>query len=181
MNSDDSFRHFLLNTTHQTQLTTFLNSTANNIRRTFPAGLMTDVSMVVANPAFGVGPGYFSNFTTSAYHGTVVWSWQLAMMGKGLELQLARCRSSSDVPDFCNDATVYQNVKRAYNKLWDSIEASSAHLSTEVWTWVYKDGKFDYIDLGALPPPAGQSPNESDIVQLWSLTFLAVRRDRSLR
>jgi hypothetical protein len=110
--------------------------------------------------------------TTSAYHGTVVWSWPLAMMGRGLELQLSRCNSSSP-PDFCSDASVYGNVKAAYNKLWDSIEANSAHLSTEVWSWTYSSegnggkGSFEYIDLGALPPPPGTSPTESDVVQLW--------------
>ena len=182
MNTDSCFRHFMLNTTNQTQLTSFLNSTANNIRLTFPAGLMTDVGMVVANPAYGNNPVYAANWTTSAYHGTVVWSWPLAMMGRGLELQLSRCNSSS-VPDFCSDSSVYGNVKNAYNVLWDSIEANSAHLSTEVWSWTYDSGakKFDYIDLGALPPPPGSSPTESDIVQLWSLTFLAVTRDEGLK
>jgi hypothetical protein len=64
MNTDDCFRHFLLNTTNQSQLTSFLNSSANNIRRRFPAGLMTDVGLVVANPAYGDNPIYAENFTT---------------------------------------------------------------------------------------------------------------------
>jgi hypothetical protein len=184
MNTDDCFRHFLLNTTNQTQLTRLLNSTANNIRRPFPAGLMTNVSMLVANPAYGKDPVYAANWTTSAYHGTVVWSWQLSMMARGLELQLSRCistTSNSDAPAFCNDETVYNNVKKAYNILWDSIEENKAHLSTEVWSWTYSDGEFKYIDLGALPPPPGQNPTESDIVQLWSLTFLAVVRNEGLK
>ncbi|KUJ06406.1 glycogen debranching enzyme, partial [Mollisia scopiformis] len=178
MNTDSCFRHFLLNTTNQAQLTSFLNSTATNIRRRFPAGLMTDVGMLVANPAYGGGPIYAANWTTSAYHGTVVWSWQLAMMGRGLELQLARCNSSS-IPEFCGTG-VYANVKEAYNVLWDSIEANEEHLSIEVWSWTYGNGTFEYIDLGALPPPPGTGATESDIVQLWSLTFLAVTRDEGL-
>jgi hypothetical protein len=176
MNTDDCFRHFLLNTTNQTQLTSFINSTANNVRRTFPAGLMTDVGMLISNPAYGPSPVYAANWTTSAYHGTVVWSWPLAMMARGLELQLSRC-SSSSAPDFCSDSTVFNNVKNAYNILWDSIDANSAHLTTEVWSWTYSGGKFNFIDYGALPPPPGQSPTESDIVQLWSLTFLAVTKN----
>lgn len=74
-------------------------------------------------------------------------------------------------------------MKEAYNALWGVIEANSENLSTEVWSWTYDAGsdKFEYIDLGQLPPPAGVSPTESNIVQLWSLTFLAVRRDESLR
>lgn len=50
------FRHFFLNTTNQEQLTGYINQTANNIQRTFPAGLMTSVGVVVANPAYGVEP-----------------------------------------------------------------------------------------------------------------------------
>jgi hypothetical protein len=102
------------------------------------------------------------------------------MMSRGLELQLSRCNSSS-VPAFCSDQSVYGNVKTAYNKLWDVIEANTPHLSTEVWSWTYADGNFTYIDLGALPPPPGSSPTESDIVQLWSLTFLAVTRNEALK
>ena len=197
MNTDTCFRLFLLNSTNDSQLTSFLNATANSIRLTFPAGLMTDVGMLVANPAYGADPIYAANWTTSAYHGTVVWcaspaltpqsstltasrSWPLAMMARGLELQLSRC-SSSSVPTFCTDSAVYGNVKTAYNMLWDNIEANSAHLSTEVWSWTYEGGKFNYIDLGALPPPPGSSPTESDIVQLWSLTFLAVKRNGGLK
>ncbi|RFU24505.1 hypothetical protein B7463_g11833, partial [Scytalidium lignicola] len=186
MNTDDCFRHFLLNTTNQTQLTSFLNSTANNIQWRFPAGLYTDVGILVANPAYGDNLVYVANWTNNAYHGTVVWSWPQAMLARGLELQLSRCNSSSSVteaPAFCNDTSVYGNVKRAYNTLWDVIEANSAHLETEVWSWNYDNstGKFGYVDFGTLPPPAGQSPTESDIVQLWSLTFLAVTRNEGLR
>jgi len=189
MNTDDCFRHFLLNTTNQTQLTSFINQTANNIRRTFPAGLLTEVGLLVANPAYGLGPDvggedvYVANWTTSAYHGTVVWSWPMAMMARGLELQLARCNdtNTTNIPEFCSNAAVYDNVKAAYNKLWDTIEANSAHLSTEVWSWVYENGKFVFAELGTLPPAPGTSATESDIRQLWSLTFLAVVRDERLK
>ena len=199
MNTDDCFRHFLLNTTNQTQLTRFINQTASNVRRTFPAGLLTSVGMLVANPAYGQEPVYAANWTTSAYHGTVVWSWPLAMMAKGLEVQLDRCSATGDVPDFCNDGVVHGNVRAAYNALWDTIEANSDELSTEVWSWVYEDGDFQLTALGDLPPPPGTSPTgkfsnplicsvrrltafpESDIRQLWSLTFLAVQRNQDLR
>lgn len=160
MNTDDCFRLFLVNSTNQTQLTTFVNSTANNIKRTFPAGLLTSVGMLIANPAYGTAPQYAANWTTNAYHGTVVWSWQQAMMARGLELQLSRCNSPS-VPDFCNDATVHKNVLSAYNALWDVIEKNAVNLSTEVWSWVYQNGDFVFTPLGALPPPPGQGPTGS--------------------
>jgi hypothetical protein len=157
MNSDDCFRHFLLNTTNQPQLTSFINQTATNIRRTFPAGLNTGVGMLVANPAFGPDAVYARNWTTGAYHGTVVWSWQLAMMAKGLERQLGRCdaRSQNARPDFCAEESVYNNLRTAYNTLWDGIEANKALLSEEVWSFVYSGGQFTPAPLGNIPPPPG--------------------------
>lgn len=216
MNTDDCFRHFLLNTSSrisssQEQLTEFVNQTANNIRRSFPAGLRTDAGMLISNPAYGANPAYAANWTAGAYHGTVVWSWPLAMMAKGLEQQLGRCDSNHNEEDeeggggkprFCADHIVYNNLKTAYNLLWDSIEANSAQLSQEVWSWVYntQDGKFVATPLGVMPPPPGEASQtgafylfiiiyiynlavltstviESDIRQLWSLTFLAVTRN----
>ncbi|KAM0719777.1 hypothetical protein Q7P37_003910 [Cladosporium fusiforme] len=162
MNTDDCFRHFLLNTTNQTQLTRFVSQTAANILQPFPVGLSTPVGAIVANPAYGGDEVYAANFTNNAYHGTVVWSWQLSMMAAGLERQLARCTLSSP-PDFCTDATVHANVLAAYNHLWDLIEANADNLSSEVWSWVYSDGEFRFTPLGALPPPPGQSPTESNI------------------
>ncbi|KAK4508256.1 hypothetical protein PRZ48_001994 [Zasmidium cellare] len=180
MNTDDCFRHFLLNTTNATQLTSFLNQTANNILSPFPVGLSTSVGLLVANPAYGDDPVYAVNWTNNAYHGTVVWSWQLAMMGAGLQRQLGRCEGG-DAPAFCEDSVVRGNVRGAYNHLWDLIEANEPYINNEVWSWLYQDGNFTFEPLGALPPPAGLSPTESNVRQLWSLTWLAVTRDESLR
>jgi hypothetical protein len=108
----------------------------------------------------------------------------------GLERQLNRCGNSSSSsstttmttpPAFCSDAAVHFNVLAAYNHLWDTIEANTDILSSEVWSWVYEDGDFRFTPLGALPPPAGVSPTESNVRQLWSLTFLAVKRNLGLR
>ncbi|OGE46522.1 hypothetical protein PENARI_c210G09360 [Penicillium arizonense] len=182
MNTDDCFRHFLLNTTNDAQLTSFVNQTASNVRRTFPAGLMTGASMVVANPAYGLNPVYAQNWTTGAYHGTVVWSWPLAMMAKGLELQMARCDGSASAPAFCYDSSVYDNVKVAYNTLWDSIDTNSKEVAGEVWSWLYKNGQFQVMPLGVMPPPPGVGgQTESDIRQLWSLAFMAVKRNLSYK
>lgn len=175
MNTDDCFRLFLLNTTNQTQLSSFLNQTADHIIQPFPVGLSTPVGLLVANPAYGGDPVYAANWTNSAYHGTVVWSWQLSMTAAGLARQLGRC-NSSDIPDFCHDSALYNKVTTAYTHLWSLIDANSAQLSGEVWSWIYQDG-FQVEPLGALPPPPGTSPTESDIRQLWSLTFLAVHQE----
>jgi hypothetical protein len=95
MNTDDCFRHFFLNTTNQTQLSAFLEQTANHILAPFPVGLSTDVGLVVANPAYANDADYANGFSQRDYHGTVVWSFQLAMMGAGLSKQLGRCESNS--------------------------------------------------------------------------------------
>jgi hypothetical protein len=195
LHSDTSFRLFFVNATNQTQLTTFLNSTASELTRPFPAGLSTGVGMVVANPALSGSDVLIANFTNSAYHGTVVWSWTLAMMAEGLNRQLARC-SGADEPEWCGDDAVYTNVVNAYNMLWDGIDANAAQLQSEVWSWTYSGNStgnstagasigevpsgYTVTPLGALPPPPGvSSGTESNVRQLWSLTFLAVKRNEA--
>lgn len=196
LHSDTAFRLFFLNASSSTpeaeaQETRFINATADSLVRPFPAGLLTPQSMVVANPALSGSDVLVENFTNAAYHGTVVWSFQLAMMAKGLERQLARCNTtrymvpdnSTRAPAWCEDETVEPNVRRAYNALWDSIDANAAQLQSEVWSWTYDNetAKYTTTPLGALPPPPGvSSGTESNVRQLWSLTFLAVTRDSSL-
>lgn len=181
--TDTAFRHYLLNTTNDQQLTTFINASANAILRPFPAGLTTPIGVVVANPALSNNDDLIGGFSNAAYHGTVVWSWQLALMAKGFELQLERCHGSSSVtstPQFCSNEGVYTALKAAYNKLWDVIEANSQQLESEVWSWTYNGGKngteadFKFSPLGVL-----SGGTESDVRQLWSLTFLSITRNKS--
>lgn len=110
------------------------------------------------------------------------------MMASGLERQLSRCQtttttSSQTLPDFCTTPpTLLPKIKSAYSRLWDLIDANSDQLSGEVWSWNYDAGaaKFDAVPLGSLPPPPGTNPTESNIRQLWSLTFLAVKRNEAV-
>jgi hypothetical protein len=176
MNTDDCFRLFLLNSTSASD-GEFLRQTADHILAPFPVGLRTDVGLVVANPAYGGDAIYARNFTRAEYHGTVVWSWQLSMMAAGLEKQLLLCQDADGGrPAWC-DGEVYGKVVEAYNVLWDVIEDNKGSLSSEVWSWTWNEGegKFETTPLGAF------SSTESDVVQLWSLTFLAVTRNESLR
>jgi hypothetical protein len=96
MNTDDRFRHFFLETTNQTQLSAFLSQSACNILSPFPIGLSTSIGLIVANPAFSGDMSFANSFSRTEYHGTVVWSWQLAMMGAGLAKQLKRCTSKKN-------------------------------------------------------------------------------------
>ncbi|KAF1935249.1 hypothetical protein EJ02DRAFT_460549 [Clathrospora elynae] len=170
MNTDDCFRHFFLNTTNQTQLSAYLGQTANHILQPFPVGLSSDVGLFVANPAYSGDAVFATGFSQDDYHGTVVWSWQLAMMGAGLARQLGRC-GGSDAPDFCTDTTLHAKILSAYNRLWDIIDANPDQLSHEVWSWRYDNG-FKVEQLGAF------ISTESNVRQLWSLTFLAVHREK---
>ena len=170
MNTDDCFRHFLLNTTNQTQLSAFLSQTADHILQPFPVGLSSDVGLFVANAGYSGNATFADEFSNDDYHGTVVWSWQLAMMSAGLSRQLGRC-SADSAPDFCKDETLRTKIVSAYNRLWDLIDANRAQLSNEVWSWRYEDG-FKVTQLGEL------TANESNIRQLWSLAFLAVHREK---
>ncbi|KAH6633559.1 hypothetical protein C7974DRAFT_433531 [Boeremia exigua] len=168
MNTDDCFRHFFLNTTDQAQLSAYLNQTADHILHPFPVGLASDVGLFVANPAYAGNASFSEGFARKDYHGTVVWGWQLAMMGAGLARQLGRCVGENTL-DFCSDDVVYAKVLDAYNRLWDLIEANENQLSSEVWSWRYDNG-FQATPLGTYVP------TESNIRQLWSLTFLGVTR-----
>ncbi len=72
-----------------------LARTVATLTRPFPAGLLTGVGLVVANPAHA--PGLQTVLTPNAYHGAVVWSWQQAMFAAGLERQLRRTDLPPDV------------------------------------------------------------------------------------
>jgi hypothetical protein len=98
MNTDDCYRLFFLNTTNEAQLSAFLSQTADHILQPFPVGLSSDVGLFVANPAYSGDTGFAAGFSNGDYHGTVVWSWQLAMMGAGLARQLDRCEIEDSAP-----------------------------------------------------------------------------------
>lgn len=161
MNTDDCFRLYLLNSTNQAQLSAFLSQTAHNILRPFPIGLSTSVGLLVANPAYARGSVNINDFKTNSYHGLVVWSWQLSMMAAGLERQLDRCNDGDYRPDFCSNTALHSRIVQAYNHLWDIIEQNRDHLSSEVWSWIYRDGDYVYTPLGAIPGPDGQNPTGS--------------------
>lgn len=62
---------------------------AASLTRPFPAGLLTGAGLVVANPAYAMEL-LEPTFDRGRYHGTVIWSWQQALLAAGLDRQLAR-------------------------------------------------------------------------------------------
>ncbi|RZM28066.1 MAG: hypothetical protein EOP67_39995, partial [Sphingomonas sp.] len=141
VNSDEGFA-LLFGQPSAADLDTFVGG----IMRPFPAGLMTDVGLVVANAAFADAATQ-ARFTPGAYHGAVVWSWQQALLAAGLERQLAR----TDLP-----------------------AATRAVQSSELWSWAFRDGRYDVVAFGA----GKADVDESNAAQLWSTVYLAVQPPR---
>ena len=131
------------------------------LMRPFPAGLMTDVGMVVANPALA-SAGLRQEFSRFAYHGTVVWSWQQALLAAGIERQLRR----ADLP-----AALRDKLQRARGDLWAVIESSKALRTSELWSWSWA-GEFRIEAFGR----PGVDVDESNAAQLWSTVFLGLAR-----
>ena len=131
------------------------------LMRPFPAGLMTDAGLVVANAAFA-GPQAQARFTPGAYHGAVVWSWQQALLAAGLERQLAR----RDLP-----TPVRARLTLAQAALWRVIGATRGLQSSELWSWRYANGRYQTVAFGA----GKADVDESNAAQLWSTVYLAVR------
>lgn len=131
------------------------------VMRPFPAGLMTDVGMLIANPAFA-SQALQQQFSRNAYHGTVIWSWQQALMAAGLARQLQREDLSSSVRG---------ELLQAQGTLWEAIHATRTMSNSELWSWSYADGHYAIVPFGSLAADA----DESNAAQLWSTVYLAVR------
>lgn len=158
INSDEGFA-LLFGAPSAQDLDTYITA----IMRPFPAGLLTDVGLLVANPALA-GRAAQGRFTPAAYHGAVVWSWQQALLAAGLERQLAR----RDLP-----APVRARLVSAQAALWRAIEATRAYSNSELWAWEYRGG------YRVVPFGAGKADvDESNAAQLWSTVYLAVHPPR---
>jgi hypothetical protein len=128
--------------------------------RPFPAGLLTDAGLLVANPVFADGTRQ-RRLRRTAYHGTVTWSWQQALLAAGLERQIAR----RDLP-----VTTAKHLRAAREQLWSAIEKTRELRASELWTWRFADGRYQ-------PAPFGQNSgdaDESNAAQLWSTVYLAI-------
>ncbi|MGH8253335.1 MAG: hypothetical protein ACRES2_04790, partial [Steroidobacteraceae bacterium] len=119
MNSDEGFALLFGEPSAQS-----LEMAAAPLLQPFPAGLMTDVGMLVANPVYSSNE-VRARFSRNAYHGTVVWSWQQALTAAGLERQLRR----ADLP-----APVRAHLQAAQARLWAAITATHAMNNSELWS-----------------------------------------------
>jgi hypothetical protein len=131
------------------------------LMRPFPAGLLTPVGVVVANPVYAA-PDIRKKLNRSAYHGTVVWSWQQAVLAAGMRRQLQR----QDLPPL-----VKEHLRAAQTQLWDVIGTAHSMRNSELWTWSLAKGRFEIAPFGADASDA----DESNAAQLWSTVYLAIR------
>ena len=136
---------------------------AATLTRRFPAGLLTDVGLLVANPAYaqaGVEPAFDRNH----YHGTVIWSWQQAMFAAGIERQLRR-------GDLTQSARA--TLIRAQSRLRQVIHSAAAMRGSELWSWAQESGALRVESFGQREEHA----TESNAAQLWSTVHLAQSPD----
>jgi hypothetical protein len=162
MNTDDGFILLFNNPSDA-----FLLEAAGRILRPFPAGLRTDVGVVVASTALDApGSTQHKTFTRGDYHGTVIWSWQQAMLAAGLERQLQR----TDL----QPATLSQ-LRAAQTELWKVIQAASTLKSGELWSWKAREGKAVYDSFADAAVAENRFVDESNAAQLWSTVYLAVQ------
>ena len=147
----------------------FLNSApadveriARTLTRPFPAGLLTGAGLVVANPAYapdGLEPAFGRN----RYHGTVVWSWQQALLDAGLERQLGRADLT---------AAARAALEEVRLRLGAAMAAGASRRGAELWSWSEANGHYRIESFGQ-----GQDDEtESNAAQLWSTVHLAPPR-----
>lgn len=160
LNSDEGFRWLLTEPTAEE-----LAENLASLMRPFPAGLLTEAGMLVANPAQVERP-LQREFSRFAYHGTVVWSWQQALMVAGLERQLRR----RDLPE-----AVRAQLRRAREDLWAVIRDNRALRTSELWSWSFAGGRFHAEPFGRAGAGGEHADaDESNAAQLWSTVYLGL-------
>lgn len=137
-----------------------LDALVEAMMRPFPAGLLTGVGLLVANPAYA-DAGIGAWFGRNAYHGAVVWSWQQALLAAGLARQLQR----DELPE-----PTRGRLLEAQRRLWQAIDATAATRTSELWSWSYADGRYRVEPFGQ---DSGDA-DESNAAQLWSTVYLAI-------
>jgi hypothetical protein len=126
----------------------------------FPAGLLTPVGLVVANPAYASSEQR-QIFTSNHYHGATVWSWHQALLAAGLERQLGRRDLS---------AGTRQRLLDAQARLWKVITSTRALQNSELWSWSFTEGVYRLEPFGQRT----DDETESNAAQLWSTVFLGI-------
>jgi hypothetical protein len=157
MNSDEGFELLLLDPDPKE-----VQRAATALIRPFPAGLLTGVGLVVANPTYAPA-GLHTMFDRGHYHGAVVWSWQQGMLAAGLERQLQR----RDLPE-----DVKKALLQSRERLHEAMRAAEQVRGSELWSWSFDNGAYRLEPFGQRE----HDVTESNAAQLWSTVFLALPR-----
>ncbi len=139
----------------------YLEEAAARIVRPFPAGLRTPAGLVIANPALCPDRATRDRFTAAHYHGTVVWSWQHALLAAGVRRQLDR----DDLPYRARAA-----LSTARGVLAEILRVSTPWRTSELWTVAPREGRLARVPFGA----SRAHHDESNAAQLWSTVHLAL-------
>lgn len=129
----------------------------------YPLGLMTEGGLLTASPALSNNKRLWQILGPGAYHGTVVWSWQMAMLTKGLLYRSGTLPSralSVLVGEMRNLAAKMLNIENAIGEM----------RNFELWGVKpdYETGKMVATGYGE------GSETESNAVQLWSTLALTM-------
>ena len=143
--------------------TEWLHGAAKRILAPFPAGLRTPVGVVVANPAYSTDASLRAIMTRDHYHGTVIWSWQQALLLSGIRRQLER-------PGLAEAARL--DLANAEQALLAVVHATKEMRSSELWSWNVDDKGWHVVPFGQ-----GKGHHtEANAAQLWSTVYLAIDR-----
>jgi hypothetical protein len=153
LNSDEAFALMFLD-----DAPADVERIADTLTRPFPAGLLTDVGLLVANPAYAADE-LEPTFDRNRYHGTVIWSWQQALFAAGVDRQLDR----TDLT-----ASARTALQRARSRLHAAIAAADALRGSELWSWSQIDGRYRIEPFGQREG----DETESNAAQLWSTVQL---------
>ena len=162
MNSDSGFRLFNGNPDPEE-----IKHILKTINLPYPVGLAQKGGILTASPVYASDKSLWKTLDQNAYHGRVVWSWQMSLMEKGLCKQIKR---------FLKDPGKKELVKDMFSSLKNlrKMEEFSGELvNSELWTFKVENGKLIPIAYGV----EKSSETESNPVQLWSTVGISTMFD----
>lgn len=162
MNSDAGFRLFNGNPSPGE-----IRGILKTIDLPYPLGLAGSSGIFVANPVFASDKSLRKTLDRNGYHGTIVWSWQMALMEKGLMKQIKRFRGKAG-----NEPLVRVMFKSLSN-LRKMKRNAGNFVNSELWTHKIENGQMKPMAYGT----EASSETESNPVQLWSTVELATMRE----
>jgi hypothetical protein len=160
MHSDESFL-LMFNSPSEMELKKILTM----LIQRFPLGLLIpNIGISISNPCYSESNIVRNNFKNVHYHGTVIWSWQQALLTMGIQRQLKRNDISQEIRNL---------LKKTEDSMWKVIDSTEKIRQHELWSFKIEDGKFIYTPFSDV----SNSEAESNALQLWSTVYLSVKKE----